>query len=863
MSSTATIGRFSGFNRRRAILALLTVAIAVAAVLILRHQLANVSVSEIETAIRAVPPANIALSLLLVAISYFCLSSYDWLALRIVDRKVPARHALITGFTSYAFSNNLGFAVLTGGSIRYRAYSALNVPLADVALITAYSLGSFIIGAGIILAAAGVFDTAQLAQAVGLPPVLVRALAIGGAVVVIGYLGASAAGGGKAIELRWVSIPIPKPQIAFSQAGVSTVDILVSAAALYLLVPVDLPFGFITFAGLTVAAFAAGSGSGVPGGLGVIEAILLLSVPEDAKVGMFAALLTFRVFYYVLPLCIAVALVSFGAARTGAGQMLGGTAAATLRTVAPQLLGAGVFLAGVVILFSAISPVRAEKLAGLQAMVPLSVLEASHLIASLAGIALLILARGLMRRLKIAWRMTVIVLAVAIAVSLAKGFAWAEAALLAAMLVLVLIARPAFHRNSGFAAGTFSVPWFAAISTILVIAVWYALFAYGHVEYKNEMWWQFAWDGDAPRAMRGMVAVGAVGFLYLIWRIQAPTRPPGPASMPVPDAVRKLLVHAEDAEANVALLGDKRLLVTPDEDAFVMYQIQGNSWIALGPPIGTPEGRRQAAWAFRELVDSYGGTPVFYSFRADDLPLFLDIGLTVAKFGEEARVKLADFSLEGPQNKDARYAVNRAHREGASFEIIAKSDVPGIMAELKEVSDEWLEGKTGTEKGFSLGFFDEAYLSNFDIAVVRFEERIVAFANLCRSGVDKAEISVDLMRHRSVTPYGTMDYLFAETMLAAKEEGYTWFDLGMAPLSGFETHPLAPTWHKVGTFLFAHGTSLYNFTGLRAYKEKYHPVWTPRYLAMPGGFTLPRVLMDVATVISGGPKDFVKQAVKR
>ena len=865
MARSAISTRLAALDRKQAAVAALTVVIAIVAVLVLRNQLAHVSAAEIGAALRSVPPENVILSVLLVAASYCCLASYDWLALRIVDSDVPARQALVTGFTSYAFSNNLGFALLTGGSIRYRAYSALNVPLADIALITVYSHIAFVIGAGAVMALAGIVDTAQLATAINLPTVPVRALAIGGAVMVVGYLTFSAVGGGKLLEFKRISLPIPSPQIAFSQFAVSTVDILFAAGALYLLVPVELPYGFLTFAGITVAAFAIGAASHVPGGLGVVEAVLLLSVPADAKAGLFAAILAFRLFYFVLPLGIASALVSVGAARSGATHIAGlsGQAGGALRTIAPQLIGAGVFLAGGVMVFSAAIPAASQHLGILQTFLPLPVLEASHLIASLAGLALLVLARGLMRRLEVAWRMTVATLFLGIAVALLKGFAWVEASLLTLMLVLVVFAKPAFHRKSGFAAGTFSLAWIAAIGAILVIAAWFGFFTFRHVEYSHDLWWQFAWKGDAPRFLRALVIVGGAMFLFLVWRIQAPTRPAGPSAEPVPEAVYRLLAYAEDPEAHVALLGDKRILVTPDETAFVMYQIQGHSWIALGEPVGTPEGKEEAAWAFRELVDTYGGTPVFYSFRADALPLFLDLGLTVTKFGEEARVPLAEFSLEGPEYKDFRYAIRRAGREGASFEIVPKEQVPPLLPELKEVSDEWLSAKAGSEKGFSLGFYSEDYLKNFDIAVVRADDRIVAFANVLRSGVDKAEFSIDLMRHRSVSPYGTMDYLFAELMLAAKAEGYKWFDLGMAPLSGFEHHALAPTWHKVGNFLFAHGTSLYNFTGLRAYKDKFHPVWTPRYIAMPGGFALPRVLMDCATLISGGPKDFVKKALGR
>lgn len=865
MTVPSTVSRLSSIGRRQIFSAAFTVVIAVIAVFVLRSQLADVDLHQIRGAIDAVPGRDIVLSILLVAVAYACLASYDWMAFRVIDRDVPARQVFLTGFTSYAFANSLGFALLTGGSIRYRAYSALDVPLAEIALVTVYSHLAFAFGSALILVVAGVFQYDQIAYALSVPETIPWLLALAGAIAIIGYFVLCALRGGTSFEYRRISIPFPKLPIALTQTAVATIDVLAVSGALYLLVPADLPYSFLTFAGLTVAAFAIAFASHVPGGLGVFEAVLITSVPDDAKAGLFAAILLFRVFYFVLPLGIAGALVTAEAAFSGASRItiFGGRAGAVLRAMAPQMIGAGVFLAGALMLFSAVTPARVEHLTVLDDIIPLSLLESSHLISSIAGLCLLILSRGLMRRLAIAWRMTVAVLVVAVAVSLLKGLDYVEAVLLAMVLVLVITTRSTFHRKSGFAAGTYSLAWIAAIGAILVIAAWFGFFAYRHVEYRNELWWQFAWTGDAPRFLRALVAVGVAALIFLIWRIQAPTRPPGPPAEPVPDTVRGLLSYARDPEANVVLLGDKRLLVTPDQSAFIMYQIQGSSWIALGDPVGTREGRLEAAWSFRELVDSYGGTPVFYSFRAGSLPLFLDLGLTVTKFGEEARVPLKDFSLEGPQYKDFRYAIRRAGREGASFEIVPKEDIGPILPELRDISDEWLAAKSGSEKGFSLGYFSEDYLSNFDIAVVRAEGRIAAFANILRSGKDKSELAIDLMRHRTVSPYGTMDYLFAELMLAAKADGYEWFDLGTAPLAGFEHHPLAPTWHKVGNFVFAHGTSLYNFTGLRAYKDKFHPVWTPRYLAMPGGLAMPRVLMDCATLISGGPGDFVKKAIRK
>ena len=88
-------------------------------------------------------------------------------------------------------------------------------------------------------------------------------------------------------------------------------------------------------------------------------------------------------------------------------------------------------------------------------------------------------------------------------------------------------------------------------------------------------------------------------------------------------------------------------------------------------------------------------------------------------------------------------------------------------------------------------------------------------------------------------------------MLWGREEGYHWFSLGMSPLSGLENHPLAPLWHRFGNLIFRNGENFYSFEGLRQYKEKFQPVWQPKYLACPGGLAVPAALLDVTTLIAG------------
>jgi phosphatidylglycerol lysyltransferase len=226
--------------------------------------------------------------------------------------------------------------------------------------------------------------------------------------------------------------------------------------------------------------------------------------------------------------------------------------------------------------------------------------------------------------------------------------------------------------------------------------------------------------------------------------------------------------------------------------------------------------------------------------------------------GEQARVPLNGFSLEGSARKDLRRSLRVMQKAQVTFEVLPTEQVPVLLPVLRQVSDAWLAEKQVREKGFSLGRFDEGYLSNFPVAVARREGRIVAFANVWL-GADHHEVSVDLMRYAPDAPTGVMEYLFTELLLWASAQGYAWFNLGMAPLSGLEARALAPLWSRAGALLFRHGEHFYNFQGLRDYKEKFTPTWEPRYLASPGGLALPRVVANVAALVSGGLSGMVRK----
>src|SRR3954466_4903567 len=423
------------------------------------------------------------------------------------------------------------------------------------------------------------------------------------------------------------------------------------------------------------------------------------------------------------------------------------------------------------------------------------------------------------------------------------------------MLFALIASRRHFYRKASLLNEGFGPGWIAAILLVLISSAWLGFFSYKHVEYSRDLWWHFSFRADAPRFLRA--SVGVVGLL-LLFSIQRLLRPapeePDPPAMEEIERGAAILATVKNSQANLALLGDKPLLFSPSGRAFLMYGVEGRSWIAMGDPIGAEDEKQELIWRFRELCDLHAGWPVFYEVQRQNLHFYLDLGLTLLKIGEEARVKLDDFSLDGGDRKWMRKMLRKVEAESCTFDII---DSAPVIDELRQISDSWLAEKKTREKGFSLGFFAEEYVRRCQVAVVRREERIVAVANMWEGSGE--ELSVDLMRHLPDAPSGVMDYMFVNLILHAHQRGYHWFNLGMAPLSGLENRSLGTLWNRVGALAYRFGENFYNFQGLRQYKEKFDPQWEPMYLASPGGLALPRILTNLAALISGGLRGVISK----
>jgi len=858
--TTTTAGSHSHSRIQKWVGAVISVVILAVALWFLHHELSDLKAESILEHIKSLPFSALAAAMVCAAGSYAILTGYDALALRYIGHKLAYRQAAQTAFMAFAVGHNVGVAALSGGSVRYRMYSLLGLSGLEIAKVIVFASVTFALGAALLLGLALLLMPAAETAVLNLSPVLLNTTGFLLMAVPLVYLLIAAFSRTPVTIRKWM-FSFPSPAIGLAQVGLSVCDLAFAAATLYVLLAPELQIGFFPFLGIYLIALAAGLLSSVPGGLGVFEAVLLVALPGVDRGNLLGTVIVYRLIYYVAPLCLALLLLAMNEIRQHRQLLLDSTlkAGGWLSAIVPGVVSVAVFLAGVVLLISGATPAVSSRLNFIAQGVPLPVMELSHLAGSVLGVGLLVLARGLSRRLRGAYLAALLVLGAGIVVSLLKGLDFEEAIILSLILGFLWVSRDEFYRRGSVVTQALTIGWMGSIALALCFVVWVGLVSFRHVDYSNELWWQFALHADASRMLRASLLAGLTLMSLVLWKLLHLTRslPSSDTDSSEIERVRKVVSQATDPSANAALLGDKKFLWSASMQSFIMYQVSGSSWVAMGDPVGPESEWEDLAWSFVEMVDRYDGHPVFYQVSGRTLSLYVDMGLSLVKLGEDARVSLESFSLEGSKFAEFRQALNKARKQGASFEVVPGPGVSAIAADLHALSDSWLEAKSTGEKGFSLGSFSESYICQFDCAVVRVQGSIVAFANLWAAPAG-GELSVDLMRYGHDAPNYVMDYLFTELMLWGKSQDYQWFDLGMAPLSGLEQHPQAPLWNKFGHLLFNHGENFYNFEGLRNYKKKFHPQWQPRYLACPEGLlSLPRTLLDTSRLISGGMKQLL------
>ena len=393
---------------------------------------------------------QIILAAVLTLLGYLVMTGYDTLAFRYIRHPLPYRKIALASFIGYAFNNNVGLSGLVGGSLRYRLYTAWRLSAVEIAKVIAFCTISFWLGFVLLGGTFFIVAPPEVPSAVHLPFHSVRILGLLLLLPAVVYL-AWIAVRRRPIQIRQWEFDLPTLGVFGAQVVISAIDWIIAAGVLYILLPDSLPLTFVHFLGIFLLAQIAGVISNVPGGLGIFEAVsLLFLAPFFSASAILGALVAFRVIYYLLPLFLATLLLATheiiekreGVAR--AWRIFGRWAPG----IAPQVLAFVTFVGGAVLLFSGATPTLGSRVRWLRPLVPLPLLEISHFFGSLAGGALLILARGLQRRLDAAYHLTVAVLSAGIVLQLFKGADYEEAIILGIMLFALVASRRHFYRKA-------------------------------------------------------------------------------------------------------------------------------------------------------------------------------------------------------------------------------------------------------------------------------------------------------------------------------------------------------------------------------------------------------------------------------
>ncbi len=288
---------------------------------------------------------------------------------------------------------------------------------------------------------------------------------------------------------------------------------------------------------------------------------------------------------------------------------------------------------------------------------------------------------------------------------------------------------------------------------------------------------------------------------------------------------------------------DKSFFFSPSHRAFISYAVGGNVALALGDPVGVPEEIEPTVREFLEFCRDNGWSVAFHQVLPDFLDVYRSVRLKKLKIGDDAIVDLKGFTLEGKDKKEFRYKVRQLEGMGIQLRHYDAPVPDEIVAQLKIVSDEWLTIPGRRERTFTLGYFDEAYVRSIPVlAAADRENKLLSFVNLIDSA-NAREVTIDLMRRRTDAPNGIMDYLFVKAFLFAKERGYERFNLGMAPMAGFQEREEASAEERAIHNFFQQLNFLFSFRGLRQYKAKFANSWEPRYLVYRNALELPRVAL--------------------
>lgn len=604
---------------------------------------------------------------------------------------------------------------------------------------------------------------------------------------------------------------------------------------------------------LYIIASILGIVSMLPGGLGSFDVFMLIGMATFGINRELALtwLLYFRIFYYIVPVMVGLAfLVHSMGGRIN--DYFDGIPQTFLATLAHRILTIFLYFSGIFMLMESAVPSLTVSNKVLVRFYPYTFFFLHQLTNICYAFILLGLARGIQAKVKKAYWPMLAVLLVGIINTLFQDWSLSLTIYLGIVLAITLFSKKALYRQKfQYSLGSLAFDGVIFIGSFLLYVVIGVINAPAYSN-KHKIPSVLFFPGQ-QLWLSGLIGIGiAVIILYFIMQYLTTGRDPFADRDFESERVKQVIeTFGGNETSHLAFLRDKNFYfyqVDGVDQLFFMYRRKNDKLIIMGEPVGNQAYQEEALQSFLHQADLYGYELVFYEVDKDYTMLLHEYGFDFLKTGEDGLVELDKFTLVGKKQRAQRALMNKFEREGYVFSLAPNPLSNELLAEMKRVSDEWLNGQV--EKGFSLGFFDEYYLNQAPVALVRDAEgTLVAFASMMPTG-GKEILTIDLMRHSKDAPSGIMDEIFISLFKYGQEEGYTYFDLGMAPLSNVGQSKFSFIEERVAHLIYQYGYKLYGFQGLRAYKNKYATVWHPKYTAYRKKSSLLSTMWQVIMVVN-------------
>lgn len=497
---------------------------------------------------------------------------------------------------------------------------------------------------------------------------------------------------------------------------------------------------------------------------------------------------------------------------------------------------------------------------------PIEFVHLSRSLTILIGFALVVSSLNIYRRKRRAWAIVLALSAFSTLFHLTKGLDYPEASISAALVLLLLASHKMFSVKSSrpdLRSG------FLRLSISAAIAIGYGIAGFWFLDKRH-----FGIDfriGDSIATTVRFLALSPDPRLvphthYAHWFLNSLYLISGAAVLysgfalfrPVLYQFRVAPRERASAKAIVQRYGrttldffkfwpDKSFFFSPSNQCFLAYRVAGNVCLVLGDPVGPDNEIENTAREFLEFCRENGWAVGFHQTLPDFLPLYRRLRLKKLKIGDDAMVDLRSFSLSGKSMKEFRYKIRQLESFGIHTVEYAPPIPEEVIAQLKTVSDEWLQIPGRRERTFTLGQFDPDYIRSTPVVTaVDKDGQLLAFLNVISTG--HTEVTCDLMRRRADSPNGVMEYLFVKLFLIAQQQGYERFNLGMAPMAGFNEREDATVEERAIHSFFQQLNFLFSFRGLRQFKAKFATSWEPRYLVYRNALDLPRMALALRNV---------------